>query len=166
MFLTFLYFSFWLFCASLMVQLCASLIVQRPFESMELLLNIAWIMLALPAYWLCRKANSRGLKPLPCVLTLSCVLVLLFPVISATDDLHAVRAEMEDSAVSKRAVRQSTGDKGSAWANRSHGAPALAASASWLPMMHAGLFEPAINSVVRVSRPDILIPGRAPPFLF
>jgi hypothetical protein len=33
---------------------------------------------------------------------LSCVLILLFPVISVTDDLHPIRPEMEESSVSKK----------------------------------------------------------------
>jgi hypothetical protein len=132
---------------------------------MELLLNIAWVLLGLPAYWLWRGASARGLKQVQCLLTLACVLVLLFPVISATDDLHAMRAEMEDSAVSKRAVRQATGDKGSAWVNRLQGPSALAASASWLPVMESSLFESVVDSAVGVSTASIPSAGRAPPFL-
>jgi hypothetical protein len=69
---------------------------------MELLLNILWLALALPAFWVwrrkpeCAVARQRfgGYCP---VLLLGCVLVLLFPVVSATDDLHAMRPEMEES---------------------------------------------------------------------
>jgi len=72
---------------------------------MELLLNLAWLLLALPAYWLWRR-GTRRFSSLQCLLALGCMLVLLFPVISASDDLHAMRSEMEDSSVSKRAMRQ------------------------------------------------------------
>jgi hypothetical protein len=61
---------------------------------MELLLNLAWVLLALPGYWLWRTAEARQgrtISSLQCVLALACVLVLLFPVISASDDLHAIR---------------------------------------------------------------------------
>jgi hypothetical protein len=44
-------------------------------------------------------------------LLLGCILVLLFPVISVTDDLHAMRPEMEESSPSRRAIRQSAGDR-------------------------------------------------------
>jgi len=109
---------------------------------MELLLNLAWVLMALPSYWLWRQcAGARALRSvsaLQCLLALGCVLVLLFPVISATDDLHAMRTEMEESSTSKRAVRQTGGDKQSAWVNRLQGPPALggayrlaARSASW-----------------------------------
>src|SRR5271156_4627703 len=100
---------------------------------MELLLNLAWVLLALPAYWLWRRGAAarpaRWVSSLQCLLALGCVLVLLFPVISASDDLHAMRAEMEDSSVSKRTVRQAGSEKNSAWVNRVEGGPAAVASA-------------------------------------
>jgi hypothetical protein len=86
---------------------------------MELLLNLAWLLLALPAYWLWRDSRSvragRRFTSVQCFLTLGCMLVVLFPVISATDDLRAMRAEGEESPVSKRSVLQASGDKPSHW---------------------------------------------------
>src|SRR5277367_2491761 len=115
---------------------------------MELLLNLAWMLLALPAYWLWRRgAGSRGVSALQGLLALGCVLVLLFPVISASDDLHAMRAEMEDSSISKRTVRQASGDKHSA-CNRLQGCSAPAASSAWLVAPQVVLLE---ISVPRVS---------------
>src|SRR5271168_2929149 len=116
---------------------------------MELLLNLAWMLLALPAYWLWRRdagsRAARGVNALQCVLALGCVLVLLFPVISASDDLHAMRAEMEDSSVSKRTVRQAGGDKNSAWVNRLQGPPAALASAVRLAAPEVGRLEVAVT---------------------
>jgi hypothetical protein len=93
---------------------------------MELLLNLAWVLLALPAYWLWRSSSRNGGKyrfsSLQCLLALSCALVMLFPVISATDDLRAMRTEMEESPASKRSLRQTTGEKASLW--NSHTPPA------------------------------------------
>lgn len=37
--------------------------------------------------------------------------MLLFPVVSATDDLHAMRQEIEESSASKRVVKQAVVDK-------------------------------------------------------
>ncbi len=86
---------------------------------MELLLNLAWLLLALPAYWLWRNSRiasaRRRFTSLQCLLALGCMLVILFPVISATDDLRAMRAEMEESPASKRSVRQSSGERPSTW---------------------------------------------------
>ncbi len=82
---------------------------------MELLLNLAWLLLAIPAYRLWRSSTPRsrdsGFSSLQCLLALGCVLVLLFPVISATDDLHTMRAEMEESPASKRSIRQASNEK-------------------------------------------------------
>lgn len=70
---------------------------------MELLLNLVWLtfaLLALGLRWHARsERHSNRLTPL---VVLSCVLILLFPVISVTDDLHPIRPEMEESSVSKK----------------------------------------------------------------
>jgi hypothetical protein len=99
---------------------------------MELLLNLAWLLLALPAYQLWRGSRVAGRRrrfgSLQCLLALGCVLVMLFPVVSATDDLHAMRAEIEESPASKRSVRHSASDKGSAWNGRLQNPPALLAT--------------------------------------
>src|SRR5580692_3718859 len=98
---------------------------------MELLLNLAWLLLALPAWWLWRgRGAARKFSSLQCLLALGCTLVILFPVVSATDDLRAMRAEMEESPASKRTLRQASNDKaaGGKWQNQ----PALTASSSFL----------------------------------
>lgn len=134
---------------------------------MELLLNLAWILLAVPAYWLWRRdAEARPacrVSSLQCLLALGCALVLLFPVISATDDLHAMRAEMEDSAVSKRAVRQAGSEKASSWVNRVEGSPLIVASGSWVPALEVRLFQDCVVYVSQRSRACVLRAGRAPP---
>jgi hypothetical protein len=134
---------------------------------MELLLNLAWVLMALPAYWLWRRGEGarleRRVTALQCLLALGCVLVLLFPVISATDDLHAMRSEMEESSTSKRAVRQASGDKYSAWVNRLQGPPALVASVEWPPVPRAGRLEVSDLCSTVLARPGDLHAGRAPP---
>jgi hypothetical protein len=67
---------------------------------MELLLNLIWLLLALPAFWLWHIAEDRpgpSKQSRCCWLTLACILILLFPVVSATDDLQAMRPEMEEA---------------------------------------------------------------------
>jgi hypothetical protein len=130
---------------------------------MELLLNLAWLLLALPAYWLWRR-SARRFSPLQCLLALGCVLVLLFPVISASDDLHVMRAEMEDSSISKRAVRQSGSDRNSAWVNRLQGPPARVASPLQLVPPEVGLLEVVVTCASPLARPCAFHAGRAPPF--
>jgi hypothetical protein len=135
---------------------------------MELLLNLAWMLLALPAYWLWRRDTevraARWVSSLQCLLALGCVLVLLFPVISASDDLHAMRAEMEDSSISKRTVRQAGSEKTSAWVNRLQGAPAVVAGAVRLVAPEVGLLEVSDTCVSPSARPCVFHGGRAPPF--
>ncbi|MGA2003387.1 MAG: hypothetical protein ABSG70_08395 [Terriglobales bacterium] len=72
---------------------------------MELFLNLCWLALLLPAYalWQRRTSSDRSQRgSLIFVSTLGCVLVLLFPVISASDDLHAISQAMEESKPSVR----------------------------------------------------------------
>jgi hypothetical protein len=130
---------------------------------MELLLNLVWLLLALPAWWLWRGRRSAvNFSSLQCLLALGCLLVVLFPVVSATDDLRAMRAEMEESPASKRSVRQAPNDKPSAW--KSQTPPAEVGSIIsliirvevWRPL-------PALRSSIPAA-PAITHAGRAPPF--
>lgn len=131
---------------------------------MELLLNLAWLLLALPAYWLWRgrnHAHARTPSPLQFLLTLACMLVILFPVISATDDLCAMRAEFEESAPSKHALRQATHDRLSASKWQTH--PALPAGQK-LPYAseQARLNQLNANPFPQPAHANLL-PARAPP---
>jgi len=132
--------------------------------AMELFLNLCWLSLMLPAYLLWRQRTSlAGLRSAPapvfaCVL--GSALVLLFPVISASDDLHARRPAMEES---ERACRHA-----GHCASTSH---ALAHSAQlFLPRLAslAPGFEPT-GTILELATPILgvlspLVPaGRAPP---
>ena len=87
---------------------------------MELLLNFLWLMLAVPAFVVWRQhlasSHSQG-KPhhSRSLLLLGCLLVLLFPAVSASDDLHPISAEIEESGAFKRNIKQSPGIKASAF---------------------------------------------------
>jgi|SRR5208282_960423 len=80
---------------------------EDPGFCMELFLNFCWLSLLLPAWLLWRRrtsssaslnpANGAAVRPFVFVCALAGVLILLFPVISASDDLHAMRPEMEES---------------------------------------------------------------------
>jgi hypothetical protein len=84
---------------------------------MELFLNLCWLSLLVPAalLWRQRKPSSGASpkysptgpagRPFVLLCTLGCAFVLLFPVISATDDLHAMRPEMDES---ERAFRRAS----------------------------------------------------------
>jgi hypothetical protein len=135
---------------------------------MELLLNLAWLLLVLPAYWLWRGARSmpagRKFHSLQCLLALACMLVILFPVISATDDLHAMRAEMEESPAGKRTVRQSSNDHATAWKRQSP--PALAGPTRSLIVTVEGWRPLTTPLLILPAAPAIEQAGRAPPDSF
>jgi len=76
----------------------------------EHLLNLCWLLLFVPAFWVWRQQTrcvpNAHYRSLQCLVALICAVFLLFPVISASDDLHAMRPEMEESSSSKRALKQ------------------------------------------------------------
>jgi hypothetical protein len=135
---------------------------------MELLLNLAWLTLVLPAIWMWRHesvcpADGCRLNRIRPFLLFSCVLVLLFPVISATDDLHALRQEIEESSPSKRMVKQ-VGDKSPVTSSMAGALPA------WISPVPFGFNDQDCGQVLVVS---VTLPqqmdfseraSRAPPF--
>jgi 2-keto-3-deoxy-L-rhamnonate aldolase RhmA len=134
---------------------------------MELLLNLAWLLLALPAYWLWRASRSvraTKFKSLQCLLALGCMLVILFPVISATDDLHAMRAEMEESPAGKRTVGQASHEKAPAWKRQ---APPALASPTRSFIVTTEARPPLLTPHLLVTAsPVVKQAGRAPPDSF
>jgi len=71
-------------------------------QGMELLLNLAWLTMVLTALWgFLRRRRScawtAGVPYAKALLAIGCVLVLLFPVVSASDDLHPTQAVVEDA---------------------------------------------------------------------
>ena len=71
---------------------------------MEVLLNTIWLLVVIGAFlfWCPESYRSsfgqRGQGTLFGMSALACALVLLFPVISLTDDLHIEQAAIEDSS--------------------------------------------------------------------
>ncbi len=71
---------------------------------MEVLLNAIWLLVAIGAFLFWRPEKYRKTPTAHDrnttfgILALACALVLLFPVISLTDDLNAEQVAMEDSS--------------------------------------------------------------------
>ena len=131
---------------------------------MELLLNLAWLLLAFPAYWLWRARRCTQKTSLQCLLSLACLLVVLFPVISATDDLQAMRTEMEESSTSKRTLRQGGGLDRSLFSSYS---PAVVVpSATDLFAGTEARLALEVTLVLLPPAPEIDHSGRAPPLFF
>jgi len=132
---------------------------------MELLLNLTWLLLALPALLLWRDSRSapdaRRFTAVQCLLALGCMLVILFPVISATDDLRAMRAEIEESQVNKRSIGQSNGERLSA--SKSQAQPALAANTYSPILFEQGWYVVVAVLITTPTSPAFVRSGRAPP---
>ena len=135
---------------------------------MELLLNILWLMLALPALlvWRRQAASSRR-SGKQChsrsLVLLGCLLALLFPVVSVSDDLHPISAEIEESGPFKRTIKQSPGVKSLACSYEGGRAARPAHVASLRPEHDAfgvvSEYLPVLPRQTLVSTID----GRAPP---
>src|SRR6202140_243535 len=137
---------------------------------MELVLNLFWLSLLLPAYLLWRQratsnSSSRRAKkavppPLFFACVIGCALVLLFPVISASDDLHAMRPGMEES---ERAFRGVNRCASSGHALHHSAQPVLVSSISlWPSFEQTGTvfsFTPRTLGIL----PPLAPSGRAPP---
>ena len=128
---------------------------------MEVLLNFVWLLLIVPAYWVWKREN-KSFQALSRLFALSCVLVLLFPVISATDDLHAMLADIEEFAPSKRMSHVEMG-KGPHHAGRALAALTNQISQAFLsPREIRELIVLEISNQL-ASRAVGLYTGRAPP---
>jgi len=134
---------------------------------MELFLNLLWLLLAVPAVWVWHTARCRHVgsawQSRQCVLVLGCLLTMLFPVVSASDDLQAMRPEIEESA-NRTGLRNSSHGKCSSLPDGVSGNFALSATRSavspdqsvWLDLLSPSVLRPAA----------VLVPtraGRAPP---
>jgi hypothetical protein len=131
---------------------------------MELFLNLCWLSLLLPGYLLWRQRTSSHRPAAPSLIflcALGCALILLFPVISVTDDLHVVRPEMEES---ERGIRRAGNSACTPHALAHSSRPTLPSFASPTPEFEqlgtALSFTPQSLSTFSASAPA----GRAPPF--
>jgi hypothetical protein len=90
-------------CLSSSSRVC-SLASKQPKESVELALNIAWLIVAATLLLLC---GARALsftekrRRITALIALTCLIWLLFPLISITDDLNAGTSVFEATTVKK-----------------------------------------------------------------
>jgi hypothetical protein len=97
---------------------------------MELLLNSIWLLTAISAFFIWQTKNCGAAARHEHIqsfrfLALTCALILLFPVISLTDDLHAEQLVMEDCSGSILKARAAV--QGSVRAERSSSPAVLGA---------------------------------------
>jgi hypothetical protein len=135
---------------------------------MEVLLNTIWLLVAIGAllFWHAlgqegtptRRDHSQSYR----VVVLACALILLFPVISVTDDLHQEQAVMEDS--SRSAMKARALADGCLRAGRSSSPAVLAALASFITASQVFVATVVpIESQIHPSTPICPCAGRSPP---
>ena len=138
----------------------------------ELLLNTLWLLVALAAagYSWSRWSRAEGEAQRHAVcfrwVALACGLILLFFVISLTDDLHSELTTLEDSSISKRAlagwVKQHGGSSGKLVVHHPSvilpDSPSLANAQTCGKIIPSGILPPRQVSLCPT-------PGRAPPSL-
>jgi hypothetical protein len=120
---------------------------------LEPLLNLCWRLLITLAicFWL-QQPRSRA------ALALSCVLFLLSPLISATDDLYAMRQVLKESSPGKRTLKRAV--------NYSFAAGGSNTPPDELNSILQGLPCNQTCGCIVSAHPGVISPGRAPPFLF
>jgi hypothetical protein len=137
-------------------------------QLMELLLNLAWLMLAFAALgaFASRRRSCAWTAAIPHVkalLAIGCMLVLLFPVVSASDDLHPTQAVLEDA--SKRIHQLNL----PAQQMQSHGPagilPALLTICLLFSLPVLQWLRPDVATARVTVRERVPRPGRAPPYL-
>jgi hypothetical protein len=134
--------------------------------SMELLLNLVWLALALLSFGLFAVRNRATIRyskaPFgTALLALACALVLLFPVISASDDLHPTQAVLEDAT--KRIQQMVAPQHHGNFSSSSSMVPALLALylLASLVVLQVWQFDPYEARVLSLSHKPV--PGRSPP---
>jgi hypothetical protein len=140
---------------------------------MELVLNLAWFIIATASYALLFRRLARhsgelagGPSRCQCVVALGCVLAILFPVISLTDDLHDMQATLEESSSSCVVMKRVGVNRQLTPVCTPHHLIyivfSIGATIGW-----AAFGNPATHDIVRPSPGMALIsPGRAPPPFF
>src|SRR5271165_3130499 len=129
---------------------------------MELLLNLFWFAIAVGGFaGLARtqRASARN-RDVKALLALSCVLVLLFPIISASDDLHPSQALLEDATkrIQQGIVPLDVPGHGPAVL-----VPVVFIVSAWCGLSPLGKFQPAAIPDRVLYRGHRLDDGRSPP---
>ncbi len=135
---------------------------------MELLLNLVWVTLALMALgaFLRQRHSCTRTARIPyatSLLALACMVVLLFPVVSASDDLHPTQAVLEDAT--KRIGQMVAPLQNVQGHTPMDGLPAVLAILLMcsLPVLQGQ--QPEVQAARLLVREHLPLAGRAPPSL-
>jgi len=136
---------------------------------MELMLNLVWITLAVGAFGTlariqftsAQKDCIPGARDVKALLALSCVLVLLFPIVSASDDLHPSQAVLEDAT---KRVQQGIASLDVPVGPRSAAlVPVVFVASTWCRLSLLGMIQPAPIKAQVLYPGHRLQDGRSPP---
>ena len=135
---------------------------------MELLLNVAWLAIAAVTFiaFVCRHKGSAWYARVPyqtALLALACALALLFPVVSASDDLHPTQAVLEDAT---KRIQQVVAPQhhGNSWSSQPF-IPALLALYLLAAPVFLFAWRPPLSQARVVSLARKPLAGRSPPSL-
>jgi hypothetical protein len=136
---------------------------------MELVLNLVWIALAVGAFGALARIQFTsaekdcipGASNVKALLVLSCVLVLLFPIVSASDDLHPSQALLEDAT--KRVQQGIASLDVPVGPGSADLAPVVFVASTWCRLSLMGMILPAPIKVQVLHPGRRLQDGRSPP---
>jgi hypothetical protein len=137
---------------------------------MELVLNLAWLIIAVASYALLAQRLASldaghlcGSSRCHCIVALSCALAILFPVISLTDDLNEMQAAVEEPSSSCVVMKRCGANQPLVPINTSHQLPYRVSSSRagvcWVAFGNIANSQTAHRSLVL----PLTTPGRAPP---
>jgi hypothetical protein len=136
---------------------------------LELLLNLLWLLLMVPAFWVWRQARCAQpgctVHSRRSLLLIACVVLLLFPIISASDDLQAMRPEVEE-CTSRDVQRHALGCRHTNTPDHSGLVTFLPAPATVMPFVTCLGLATDLPSKPFAAPTRSLHSGRAPPFSF
>jgi len=131
---------------------------------MEVFLNLCWLLVVLPAFLTWRRQRPfsfrRAHGDMLSLAALVCALVLLFPIISASDDLHAFRQEAEESSSRLKAG----GANGAHSVASTHVPAAIPVRTLFVPPEKGATATAPVRATVGILlRPRATLQERAPP---
>lgn len=133
---------------------------------MEAVLNLVWIALALGAFWAFVRCwpqsgvHSGGYHQ--ALFALACALLLLFPIISASDDLHSTQAVLEEAT--KRVQPLASPLQLSPGSSTSLMLPILLALSMFFAVVSRRRRSPVVSRARALDGYHLVLRGRAPPF--
>jgi hypothetical protein len=131
---------------------------------MDLVLNLVWVMLALASFVAWRKHSCTGprARVVTSLLALGCLLILIFPVISASDDLHYSELAAEDATSSRKILQALQVEKAPTQAVHLS-APAIAVQPLSAPILRELSLLTSNNHTCSPVLLNHSLPDRAPP---